>query len=88
MDISQHPTPQIGAHKHRTQKKKVAGGHMADATHPEQAAEEGLVLLRKSGIAQLVRQEDTRGQNHSLDGLTEPSLERLLAGQVGGDLKN
>lgn len=55
--------------------------------YPEQTAEEGLVLLGKRGVTQLVRQEDARGQNDGLDGLAEPPLQRLLAGQVRSQLQ-
>ena len=55
--------------------------------YPEQTAEKGLVLLGKRGVTQLVRQEDARGQNDGLDGLAEPPLQRLLAGQVRGQLQ-
>jgi hypothetical protein len=45
------------------------------------------VLLGQGGVAQLVGQEDVGGQDDRLDGLAEPPLQGLLAGQVRSQLE-
>ena len=75
------------AHQKRMGGLGGGGGGGGGRGTPKKRGREGRGFFGKGGISEFVGQEDARGQNDGLDGLAEPPLQRLLAGQVRSQLQ-